>query len=194
MADSKKIQGQSEETPTVSEEIILHHENDAPVRIARGKGGRFAKKTREMPSSLEVTRLMRNLLNSAERDDNGNIIKDAQSRFRKMFNAMYRIVTADIEQPVLDKLGHAVLLPDGKPLIFKDAKIAMASVQAFKELMLRAHGAPSKSDAELEAMTTQGVQILIIAPPEMVNKEIKTEQQSEKLIPAFIDAEVVESK
>jgi ABC-type xylose transport system substrate-binding protein len=88
-----------------------------------------------------------------------------------------------------------ILLEDGKPLTYKDAKMAMASVQAFKELMLRAHGEAPKNDAEIEALQTQGVKILVITPPaEMMRREILTEPEHTKLEPKFIEGEIVPDK
>lgn len=86
------------------------------------------------------------------------------------------------------------IVKHGVPLTVKDAKLAMASTQAFKELMLRAYGMPSKSDEEIDAMKKDGVKIVIIAPPEMVNKDIVVETTREKLVPSFIEGEVVENQ
>ena len=195
MADSEeKNSAQPEEKPAVTEELVLHAKSQDFVKANRKSNGQFAKKTREMPSSLEVTRLMRTLLNQAESGPDGHILKGAHSRFRKMFDKIYEIATCGFEQPVRDRQGNVVLLADGTPLTYKDAKMAMASVQAFKELMLRAHGEAPKNDAELEALQQQGVKIVVITPPEMMNKEIKTELQQEKLVPKFIEAEIIENK
>jgi hypothetical protein len=112
-----------------------------------------------------------------------------------MFDNIVLIASTSPHQPVLDKLGHPIRLADGSYLTVMDAKCAMASVQAFKELSLRAYGAPSKSEEEIEAMQTQGVKIVVLTPPEfMINKQITEEKPREKLTPSFIEAEIVDNK
>jgi hypothetical protein len=192
MADSEKEKPGSEKTPEIHEELILHPESGEFVKANRKANGRFAKKSREMPSSLEVTRLMRTLLNQAETGPDGHIIKGSKSRFRKMFDKLLEIATCDFQQPVFDKFGNALVNEDGTPMTQKDAKVMMATVQAFKELMLRAHGEAPKNDAELEALQTQGVKIVIIQPPaEMMNREVIEDSPRQALKPAFIEGEFV---
>ena len=133
--------------------------------------------------------------------------KGDRTRFRKMFDNIFSIASMSPESPVFDKLGNVVwstppvvddegkIVKHGVPLTVKDAKLSMASTQAFKELMLRAYGMPSRSDEELDALKEQGVKIVIITPPEeMVNKEVVEEKPKEKLTPSFIEAEIVENK
>ena len=195
MADSEKEKPGSEKTPEIHEELILHPESGEFVKANRKANGRFAKKSREMPSSLEVTRLMRTLLNQAETGPDGHIIKGTHSRFRKMFDKIFEIATCGFEQPVKDKHGDVIMLPNGQPLTYKDAKMAMASVQAFKELMLRAHGEAPKNDAELEALQTQGVKIVIIQPPaEMMNRTVVEDKPRPALKPEFLEGEFVTNK
>lgn len=181
------------EKPAVTEEIILHPANGAPVKRLRGEGGKFQKQPKAMPKSLDVTRLMRNLMLQPA-DPNGKLGKKAQTRIRQMFDNVFAVATMSPEQPVFDRLGNPVLDKDGNPLTVKDAKIAMASVQAFKELMLRTYGTPSKSEEELDAMKKDGVKIVIIAPPEMVNRVVVEEKPREQLKPAFIDGEFTTNK
>ena len=193
MADSEeKNSAQPEEKPAVTEELVLHAKSQDFVKANRKSNGQFAKKTREMPSSLEVTRLMRTLLNQAETGPDGHIMKGAHSRFRKMFDKIFEIATCGFEQPAKDKHGNVIMMPDGKPLTYKDAKMAMASVQAFKELMLRSHGEAPKNDAELEALQQHGVRIVVIQPPaEMMNRDVIEDAPRPALKPAFIEGEFV---
>jgi len=67
-------------------------------------------------------------------------------------------------------------------------------VQAFKELMLRAYGMPSKSDEEMDALKTQAVKVVILQHPDMMDKKVYEEKPRETLVPAFIEAEIVENK
>ena len=187
-----KTEGQPEKKSPAkpSEEMIIHHESHAPVKVFRGEGGKFVRSPKTMPKTADVTRLMRNLLNAPVTGE-----KSSESRFREMFDNMVLIASTSPHQLVLDKLGHPIEMDDGSYLTAMDAKCAMASVQAFKELCLRAYGAPSKSEEEIEAMQTQGVKIVVLtAPSEMVNKQITEEKPKPALKPSFIDAEIIENK
>jgi len=199
----KSEQPEQPKTPAVVEEVISH---PLGTRIMlRGEKGKFQKKKKNTPKTEEIVRYMRELLNKAEVGPDGKIISGSKTRFRRMFDNIFEIATMSPEQIVFDK-GQIVwaveperdkegkIVKAGIALTTKDAKLAMASVQAFKELMLRAHGMPSKSDEELDAMKKEGVKIVVIAPPEMVNKEIVEEPVKERLVPSFIDAEIVENK
>jgi hypothetical protein len=189
--DSEKTSGPLEEKPAVTEELVLHAKSQDFVKANRKKNGQFAKKDRAMPPTREITHLMRTLLNQAETGPDGHIVKGSQSRFRKMFNKLFEIATCDFEQPVTDKLGNAVMV-NGKPLTVKDPKIMMAVVQAQKEMMLRAHGDPSKNEAEVEAMQQHGVRIVVIQPPaEMMNRDVVEDAPRPALKPAFIEGEFV---
>jgi hypothetical protein len=180
--------------PAVTEEIIKRPEGTF-VTMNRGEGGKFVKKARTMPKSLDVTRLMRKLLASPVANANGKFDKGAESRIKQMFDNIFEIAATNPNQPLQDKFGNVVLDEKGKVVTYMDAKCAMASVQAFKELMLRAYGMPSKSDEEMEALKTQGVKIVIITPPaEMMNQTVKEDKPRERLVPAFLDAEIVENK
>jgi hypothetical protein len=91
---------------------------------------------------------------------------------------------------VFDKFGNLVLKEDGYPLMVVDAKIRMAAVQAFKEIMLRADGKYATSEEDLEAQKNHGVKIIVIeAPPNMMNREVIEEKPKEKLTPSFIEGE-----
>jgi|SRR5665213_2090959 len=180
--------------PAVSTEMVRHKGNpDILTKRIRGEGGKFQKQAKTMPKSLDVTRLLRNLLAQPLAGPDGKMRKGDVSRMRAMFDNIFTIATLVPEQPVFDKFGNLVYV-DGKPLTAKDAKIAMASVQAFKELMLRAYGMPSKSDEEIDALKTQGVKIVILQHPEMMDKNVIEDKPREALKPAFIDAEIIENK
>ena len=177
--------------PAITEEIIKRPEGTF-VTMNRGEGGKFVKKARTMPKSLDVTRLMRKLLASPVANSNGKIDKGAEARIKQMFDNIFEIAATNPNQPLKDKLGNVIYDEEGKVVTYMDAKCAMASVQAFKELMLRAYGMPSKSDEEMEALKTQGVKIVIITPPaEMMNQTVKEDKPRERLTPAFLDAEII---
>lgn len=193
MADSVEaeyIQEKPEEkkTPATSEEIVLHHKTGAPIKIVRGEGGKFKKQQKSMPKTQDVTRLLRNLMLQPAAP-NGKLGKESRSRIRAIFDNIYDIAVMSPEQPVLDKFGNLVLDKDGNIVTVKDAKIAMAAVQAFKELGARIYGAPSKSEEELDAMKKDGVKIVVIAPPEMMNRDVVEEKPREQLEPKFIEGE-----
>lgn len=194
-SDMKLLPEQSgQKTPAVSEEAMKTHTGTTKIML-RGEGGKFQKKPKSKPKSEEIVRYMRELLNKAEAGPDGRFTRGDKTRFRRMFDNIFSIAAADPMQPVKDKFGN-ILIDDetGRPLTYFDAKCAMASTQAFKELMLRAYGMPSKSDEELDALKQEGVKIVVIAPPEMMNKEIVEEKPKEKLVPSFIDADIVENK
>lgn len=196
MEDSEaKIEGNAgeEKTPAVSIEMVRHLGTENLSKRIRGEGGKFVKQPKTMPKSLDVTRILRNLLNQPLTDADGKMVRGGATRLRKMFDNIFTIASMDPEQPVFDKFGNLVYV-DGKPLTQKDAKIAMASVQAFKELMLRAYGMPSKSDEEMDALKTQAVKVVILQHPDMMDKKVYEEKPRETLVPAFIEAEIVENK
>jgi hypothetical protein len=189
MSDSEEKISQpgEEKTPGTTEEIIKHYVSGEPVRIVRGKGGKFAKQKTTAASSSQARDVLRNLLEQAEAGPDGRMRRGDKSRYRKILDNQIKNAMMDAERPILDKMGNPIII-DGKPLTAVDPKVMMASTQAFKELTLRAYGAPSKSDEEIEAMKTQGVKVVVIAPPEMLNKEVVEEKPKEKLVPSFIDA------
>ncbi len=175
--------------PSSSEEAFQRHGD--LVIVKRKPDGTFAKRPKTPPKSADITRLMRNLLKQPEKDAAGRITRDSRSRFLKMFENIFKIATLSPEQPLMDKFGNPMLDADGNVVTVKDAKIAMASVQAFKELMARAYGMPSKSDEELEAQKQAGVKIVVISPPpELMNRGVTEEKPREALVPRF--AEVTE--
>ena len=184
-----KNQTPGPKVPVVSEEIVKKTTGEL-VKINRGEGGKFVKQAKTMPKSADVTRLMRKMLAAPIANADGKISKGAETRFVQMFNNIYEIARTSPHQPILDKFGNAILDEDGKVVTAMDAKCAMASVQAWKELNLRAYGMPTKSDEELDALKTQGVKIVILQHPEMMDKNVVEDAPRPKLEPAF--AEVTE--
>jgi len=183
-----------EKTPAVSIEMVRHNGKDTLTKRMRGEGGKFVKQPKTMPKSLDVTRLLRNLLNQPVADENGKMTKGGLTRLRRAFDNIYQIAIMPAEQPLMDKFGHAMTDAKGNVITIKDAKVAMASVQAWEKLMLRAYGMPSKSDEELEALKTQGVKVVILQHPEMMDRTVYEDKPKEELKPAFIEAEIIENK
>jgi hypothetical protein len=167
--------------------MVRHQGTEKLTKRIRGEGGKFVKQPKNMPKSEDMTRYLRNLLNRAEANEDGVITKGSKSRISKVVNRIIKNAEMDPEQPVYDKFGnisHTAI----------DPKIMMASAQSFKEIMLRAYGAPSKSDEELNAMKLQTVKVIILQHPELMDKNVYEEKPKEKLEPKFIDAEIVENK
>lgn len=192
MEDSEvKTEEQPVEKPAVSIEMVHHKGTEHLSKRMRGEGGKFVKQPKSLPKTLDVTRLLRNLLSQPLADENGKMIKGGATRLRKMFDNIFTIATLEPAQPLFDKFGNPFVDEEGKPILVKDAKIAMASVQAFKELMLRAYGMPTKSDEEMEAMKTQAVKVVILQHPELMDKTVYEEKTKEELKPNFIEGEFV---
>jgi hypothetical protein len=188
MADEKT---QPLEEPKPTEEIIVR--NDAPLKVIRGPKGTFCKQKTTMPKTQDVTRLLRNLMAQAEAGPDGKMRHGDKTRIRKMFDNIVSIASMPAEQPLFHKLtGEPMLDTAGRVVTVKDAKSAMASVQAFKELTARIYGQYAKSDEEIDALKTQGVKIVVISPPaEMMNREVKEDKpRPAPTTPAF--AEVME--
>src|SRR5271157_1801652 len=80
-----------EKTPAVSIEMVRHNGKDTLTKRMRGEGGKFVKQPKTMPKSLDVTRLLRNLLNQPVADENGKMTKGGLTRLRKMFDNIYQI-------------------------------------------------------------------------------------------------------
>ncbi len=186
--------GQQKIVPAVSEEVIVRPAyGDNIMVVRRGSNGKFKKKERTMPKTADVTRMLRQLMLQPVYDARGKATSDGRTRIRKMFDNMVEIATASPFRPVLDKFGHALMDSHGDPVLYYDAKAAMSSVTAFKELELRVHGQPAKSEEELEAQKASGVKVLIIhqTPPDMMDKTLHEDKPREALKPAFIEAEMV---
>lgn len=69
-------------------------------------------------------------------------------------------------------------------------KTANASVKAFEAVKELAFGQAPKSDLD-RAETTQRVKVVIVVPPELMDKTVYEEKPRPALVPAFIDAEIV---
>jgi hypothetical protein len=161
-----------------SEEIIL--KATGPVKVVRGRRGRFTNQ--KMPKTVDITRMVRNLM--LEEDT-----EDGQKKILKVFSNLYENAIMSAFNPVFDKLGNLVMV-DGKPLMVKDAKIAMSSAQNAKILLERAYGDVPKNEEEIEAGKTQGVKVVMIPFPEvLMNQIVKEDRPREPLRPAFIEAE-----
>jgi hypothetical protein len=179
--------------PTVTEEIVKKPTGEL-VKVVRGAGGKFQKQKKTMPKSEDMTRLIRNLLAQPMAGPDGKMRRGDISRARMILDNIVAIAAESPHQVVLDKFGHPIMLTDEhgdqRPMTTFDAKAAMSSTQAFKELWLRGYGMPSKSDEELEAQKMHGVKIVILQHPEMMNKEVVEDKPKAALEPAF--AEVTE--
>lgn len=181
--------------PVESVEMVRHMGGDKLTKRIRGENGKFVKQPKTMPKSQDMVRYLRNVLNRAEANEDGTITRGSKSRISRMVSNIIKNAEMDAERPVFDKLGNPVLDADGKPLKVVDPKVMMAAAQNYKEIMLRAYGAPSKSDEELDALKKDGVKIIVIQPPlEMVNRTVIEDKPREKLEPAFIEGEFVERK
>lgn len=194
MADSEvdfTKPGVFKDTPGASESIIIRR--DAPTKVARGAGGKFAKQAKSMPKTQDVTRILRNLLNQAEASPDGVIRKGDKSRIRKMFDNIVYIASKDPNIPLFDKEGNPILNSDGTQRTYFSDKIAGVAVQAFDKLNLRVYGQYTKSEEELEALKTSGVKFVVLPmPTELMNKEVVEDKPKPALKPLFIEGEFTE--
>jgi hypothetical protein len=191
---NSSIEKNQKSTPTTSEEITLHHMTGLPVKNVRGEGGRYVKQIKKAESSKNRKERLRNLLDRPEPNEDGRIEKGSKSRYHRMVENQIKNAMMDAERPVFDKLGFLILDTAGEIVKVVDPKVMMASTAAFKELMLRADGMPSKSDEDLDALKTQGVKIVILQHPEIMDKNVYEDKPRETLKPAFIEGEFVENK
>lgn len=153
---------------------IMVRNPDGGVRQAlRGKGGKFVRLPKSMPSAQEVTRTFRNMANELveSTDNKGKVIR--KSKAAMAFDYMMRM---------------------SQGLVTDDPKMQMAAVAAFKEWTLRAYGKPSVSDEEKEALKYAGIKTVIITVPDLINPDVITEIPEIPSKPSFIDAEIVEDK
>src|ERR1700675_2117240 len=149
--DSEKKPGQPETPPAKPEtttEITLHHKSGTPVVQIRGAGGKYVKQNRTAGTSKARKDVLRNFLDAGIAGPDGKFKRGGKSRFQMILDTQIKIAMDSGEQPVFDKLGNLVLKEDGYPLTVVDAKIRMAAVQAFKEIMLRADGKYSTSEED----------------------------------------------
>jgi hypothetical protein len=194
MSDSKNKPEQPD-NPAVSEELVINRQNNKLRTISRGSKGQFHKRPKTMPRTDEVTRRFRNWLLQPVANPDGTLSDRSNSILKRMFETMAKNAMMDPTQPVIDAFGKVVLDENKNVVRVVDPKIMMASAQNFKELMLRAHGMPSKNEGEIEAQQIQGVKIVVIeSTANMVNREVIEEKPREKLVPNFIDADFDENK
>jgi hypothetical protein len=185
MADSEESkEKQGENLPAKpSEEIVLHHATGAPVKVLRGDGGKFVRQPKVMPSSREFTRVTRNYMLNMQAGKDGKITKGSQSKYQMM-----------VENMICISRGVPTVLPNGDT-IEREPKADMAAAQAYKVLTDRGLGQLPKSDEEMDAMKDLGgVRVVVIMPPEMVNKQITEEKPKPALTPSFIEAEFPDEK
>jgi hypothetical protein len=155
--------------PKSPTEIVVRSPEGTLVTRLKDEKGRFVKKPRPLPSTKEITRLGRTLLNSAEAGPDGKAIKGTATRHRRIFDNLVRIATLETEDP----------------------KALMAVIKAAELLYLRYVGKPSASEEELEALKTSGVKIVVVQPPELVNNA-PAEERKEPAKPSFLDAEIIQ--
>ena len=150
--------------------LALPNPNGKGMRKAyKGKDGRFVSGPKRKVTTSEITRMGRKLMNMPVPE---KIDGKTANRFQKIFLTLYDIATNEEAK--------------------KDAKFAMAAVQAAKELMLRVAGKPSASDEEMDALKHSGIQIVMVPLPELMHPEPVEEKKSRPVLkPSFIDAEIV---
>jgi hypothetical protein len=168
MADSaeQKPEGSAEEKSLVPQEITIRNPDGTyGTRLKDPTSGKFLKKHRGMPSSREMTKLGRKILTKRLKIDEHN--------YTSVFEAMTQHMT-DIARGVAEG----------------DPKAHMASVQAYKIVLERLIGKIPPSDEELEAQQSNGVRVIIIQPPKLMNDQLKENPPE----PKFLPAEIVEDK
>src|SRR5271157_6027443 len=119
MSDSEGvIENQTPAKPEKEEQIIVR--GGEPIKVLRGKGGKFQRQPRAMVSSKEFTRLTRNYMLSMEVGKDGKISKGSKSKYEQM-----------CENIICIARRIPTVLPNGDT-IKRDAKEDMAAVQAYK--------------------------------------------------------------
>src|SRR5258708_21099134 len=185
-----KPQAKSETT-----EIVLHHISGMPVTRIRGAGGKYVKQKNTAPTSKARRDILRNLLDAGFAGADGKLKRGGKTRFQLMLDNQIKIAMDSGDQPSFYKFGNLFLKNDGTPLTIVDAKIRMAAIQAFKEIMLRSDGKYATNEEDLEAQKMHGVKIVVITPPpEMINREVLEDKPREKLQPSFIEGEFTDDK
>ncbi len=130
--------------------------------VQKDSKGRFMKKVKPLPPTIEFTRAERKALLKAS--------EDGITEYMKVFMNIVRIAQYDGD----------------------DAKCMMAAVKAFEALRLSALGKPAPSDQELDKLTTQPVRVVIVTAPQLMHPEVQPEKKlTDKTKPSFIDAEIV---
>lgn len=170
MADSEKeeLVAQPAVKPVGPTSIIVRTKHGGLREALKDEHGKFVKKQRHMPETRDVTRIIRNILESPVADENGVIDRKGKKAIQLMVESLIQIVI------------------DGKN---GDGKDKMAAAQAFEALMLRGHGKPKANDDELAAMQLSGVKYVVITAPEnMMNPEIvKADEVKPPTKPSFLD-------
>lgn len=168
MPDSvEKPEGPEENKPAGPLEITVRNPDGTyGTRLKDPTSGKFLKKHRGMPSSKEMTKLGRKILMGRLLLEDGNTYATV---FEKMTKHMTQIAMGTAEG---------------------DPKAHMASVQAYKIVLERLIGKIPPSDEELEAQQSNGVRVIIIQPPKLMNDQLKENPPE----PKFLPAEIVEDK
>lgn len=169
MSDSVEEKPTSEK-PTTTAIVVRNSDGITFSTRIKDEKGRFQKKEKAMPSTKDLKRWGRSLLNRAEAGPDGKPVKGKQSRQRVMFDRLYEIATKDVDDP----------------------KAWMAQIKATELLYLMFHGKFSPGDEEIEALKVSGVKFVVIQPPELVHKEKEEGIREQPEKPAFLDAEVVQ--
>jgi hypothetical protein len=162
-----KTEAQTEK-PSGPTAIVVRNRDGGVREALKNEKGQFVKKPKRMPETREVTRIIRNILNMPVADVNGKIDRKGKKAIEEMVGSLIQIV--------LD--GQNGKGPD-----------RMAAVQAFEALMLRGHGKPQTSDADMESMQLSGVKYVVIQAPEnMMKSEVIDVNDIKKPIqPSFIN-------
>jgi hypothetical protein len=178
-----------------SEIALRNHDNSFRIQRKDASGKFIRSKKTYAVETKDITRMMRQMLMVPVKDKDGRITKESKSLFVKGFENLADIMTADSRVPVLDKFGKPILI-DGKPLLTRDSKMAMASIKAYQALMERGFGKVQPGDEEMDALRIAGVKIVVVSSPELMNPEVVKEKPKELGTnrPSFIEAEIVENK
>lgn len=169
MPDSAQDKPQVEEKPTgVTTLVIANHLTKDGVATSRevqkDEKGRFIKKVRPLPPTIEFTRMERKALLKAEKAGD-------ETEYMKSFMNLVRISQYD----------------------GKDPKGMMAAVKAFEVIRGSALGKIAPSEQEMDKLTTQPVRVVIVTAPQLMHPEVQEDKRlSAKTKPSFIDAEVVQ--
>jgi hypothetical protein len=174
-AIEEKVQETSEQEsektnqlPTKKKGVTLEeieHPSGSTAIAARGKDGKFVKKT---PSTqVSSATIKRQFQDWMLKTDEGDPKK--RTDLQKIYDAAL--------QAALDM----------------DPDVRMATIKAQEFLMTRTWGKPDPSDEAMEAGMSSGVKVIVINQPPLSTPPIERPERK-ALQPAFIDAEVVPEK
>jgi hypothetical protein len=155
-----------EEKPTGPVSVIVKRHGGYKEFLIDPKTKKFVKKPKKLPSSLEITRALRNLGNEHIVGPDGKILKD--TNWMAAAKHMWRIAQGTAEG---DPKQHA------------------AAVLAFKEIGLRTAGKYATSEEDKEVLKSQGVRIVVVTAPEGL--PLVEEQPKSVRKPAFLEGEVI---